>query len=85
MRRASHASTRGVGWVYELYIMKGLVIFHDYEISFCHADKELERYVRERWTYLEKSAGATVRKLLGVMVYPTNQLSLFGTLRKNHC
>ena len=41
--------------------MKGLVIFHEHEISYCHVDKELEKYARDRWRYLEMSAGATVR------------------------
>jgi hypothetical protein len=43
--------------------MKGLVIFHDHEIAFCHADKDLESYLRERWTFLQKSAGATDKDL----------------------
>ena len=43
--------------------MKGLVIFHDHDISFCHTDKDLERYLRERWNLLQKSAGATVSPL----------------------
>ena len=46
--------------------MKGLVIFHDHEIAFCHADKDLESYLRERWTFLQKSAGATVRLELAI-------------------
>ena len=40
--------------------MKGLVIFHDHELAFCHADKDLEKYLKERWDLLQKSAGATV-------------------------
>ena len=38
------------------------MIFHDHEISFCHADKELEKYLKERWIFLQKSAGATVNE-----------------------
>ena len=49
--------------------MKGLVIFHDHEIAFCHADKDLESYLRERWTFLQKSAGATVRLELASYSY----------------
>lgn len=59
-------------------IMKGLVIFHDHEVSFCHADKELEQFLRDRWIFLQKSAGATV-KIHSYSPTPTSQ-SVFLSL-----